>query len=445
MFIVFLLVAPLTSLAGCAMATGVHIANDFVKHIVREVSPYWMLVILPPGLAFIVWFCERYLPGIEGSGIPKTIAAYRKVGCAHEAPTSLWDDMWNGGFSKTFLSLKLAISKLTVTILLALIGASVGPEGPMVLIGASIASAFAKYATLPFFFQKAAIASGAAAALTTAFNSPAGGLAFAIEEVAGEFEYFNFRLPIIACVALTGLVTNNIPGFGNVFLGERLEPYHPGDWLAVPVLGIVLGIMGGCFARCMAEGAKFRKRHPELARKYSVAFAGVMGLVVVMLGLWTNGIVFGPGDEYSNYLLNAVKGGTIPDEPIMWLYGPLKFLSTLATAITNVSGGLFVPGYSVGIGLSVYLARVCSWVAPETVLVYGMIAYFSGFTQGPFNATLIGMEITAMSVHKAPGALMCAVIAALASKLVCPYPFYTYMGRIGNQPVPAPEVRHRQV
>jgi len=33
-------------------------------------------------------------------------------------------------------------------------------------------------------------------------------------------------------------------------------------------------------------------------------------------------------------------------------------------------------------------------------------------------------------------ALMVSVIAAFASKIVCPYPFYAYLVRVGNQPIP---------
>ena len=438
MFLVFLAVGPLIGLAGVALTAGIHFSETWI-HTLYGASPYIFFFTLPAGLPLLLWISDRYFPGVDGSGIPKAVVAYRKanVPTAGPEPTSIWSDMFNGGVFN-MLTLKLMLAKYFITLLVIMCGGSMGPEGPMVFIGACIASSLAKYAKLRFNHQKNAIAAGSAAALATAFNSPMGGIAFAIEEISGEYEYFHTRTVIVVLVVLATMTSTSIPGFGNVFLGERLAPFHGTDLLAAPIIGVCLGTMGGLFARAVAEGAKFRKRHPVLAKRYHYPFAAAMGLLVALLGVWTDGMVFGPGESMSNKILNSASDGSIPsDDTLLHLYGIFKLVATLASALTTLTGGLFVPGHSVGIGFGVYMTYLCPWATQETVLVYSMIGYFSGFTQGPFNTALIGVEITAMAVSKVPGALLVGLIASLVSKYVCRFPFYQFMGRIGGQAVPA--------
>jgi len=85
-------------------------------------------------------------------------------------------------------------------------GTSVGPEGPAVQIGASIAAALQKLTDLPFFYPKGAIMGGAAIALSAMFNAPLTGLAFAIEELAGQYDHFGMRITVVASVGIGGLV-----------------------------------------------------------------------------------------------------------------------------------------------------------------------------------------------------------------------------------------------
>lgn len=435
-FVLFLLVGPLIGLTGIALAEGIHFAEYVVHDLIYANVKYLLFLTLPLGLPLLIFMQDRFFPGVEGSGIPKAIVAYRKANLPAAPAASLWDDLWNGGWSTKFLSLKLFLAKYFVTVTAIMVGCSVGPEGPMVFLGCCIASAMAKIINMPWFHQKSAILAGSCASLAAAFNSPMGGLAFGVEEISGEYEVFSMRAVAVAVVALSSVLVAAIIGPGHVFLGARTAPWQVSDIFAAPIIGAVLGVVGGLFARIVAESAKFRKLNPELVKKYNYPFAAAMGLFVAMLGMWADGMVYGPGETMSNRILNEASNGGLSSDFLLHIYGPLKFLATLACAITNLSGGLFVPGHSVGIGFGVYMTYLCPWATKETVIVYSMIGYFSGFTQGPWNTALIGVEITAMGIDKVPGALVTGIVAAMVSKIVCPYPFYTYVGRVGSQDVP---------
>jgi len=83
-------------------------------------------------------------------------------------------------------------------------------------------------------------------ALASLFNAPLTGLVFAIEEIGGQFEYFGQRISVVAIVAIGGLVTSSIHGYEPYF-GLRDNPFDVMEWGAVPIVGILCGLLGGAF------------------------------------------------------------------------------------------------------------------------------------------------------------------------------------------------------
>jgi H+/Cl- antiporter ClcA len=91
----------------------------------RAWSPRLQLrrVVLWIGAVAVAVVAILFAPGLQGSGIPQTIAALQ---IADEAARS------------RLLSLRIAFGKLALTLIGLLSGASVGREGPTVQIGAMI-------------------------------------------------------------------------------------------------------------------------------------------------------------------------------------------------------------------------------------------------------------------------------------------------------------------
>ncbi|HWU04464.1 MAG TPA: chloride channel protein, partial [Novosphingobium sp.] len=76
-------------------------------------------------------------------------------------------------------------------------------------------------------------------------------------------------------------------------------------------------------------------------------------------------------------------------------FGPAKFLSTLATALSGAPGGIFAPSLSVGAGLGQGLALLFPATPPGAVVVLGIVGYFAGVVRAPLTAVIIVMEMTA--------------------------------------------------
>lgn len=147
----------LIGLAAVLLAKGSEYAAQLNKAMFSAL-PLLPFVVLPCGFALLAYVGTRFAPGTKGSGIPQTIAAL-------EATVIVKDS--------TLLSARIAIGKALLTLAGVTIGASIGREGPMVQIGASIMHVF--YGRGPFKSasqRRILILSGGAAGIAAAFNTP---------------------------------------------------------------------------------------------------------------------------------------------------------------------------------------------------------------------------------------------------------------------------------
>jgi len=58
-------------------------------------------------------FCGgQFFKGTAGSGLPKTLLAFRLANIKPtRAPENIWDDIWNGGIYEFHISLRVAVCK----------------------------------------------------------------------------------------------------------------------------------------------------------------------------------------------------------------------------------------------------------------------------------------------------------------------------------------------
>src|SRR5262247_3598124 len=126
-------------------------------------APWGVLVILAPmigavGVAFIV---GTFAPEAKGHGVPEVMEAiYYKEGRIRPA---------------------VAVVKSIASALSIGSGGSVGREGPIVQIGAAFGSTLGQLIRMPAHQRIVLVAAGSGAGIAATFNSPMGGIAFAIE------------------------------------------------------------------------------------------------------------------------------------------------------------------------------------------------------------------------------------------------------------------------
>ena len=387
------------------VAVGLAYCSDEATRLNRWLwtgRPLISFVLLPVAFAALSWICVRYFPGAQGSGIPQAIAAME--GEDRAQPRGL-------------LSLRIMVGKVAMTLAGLAAGASIGREGPTVQIGASIMHAFYGRGPQGEQQRRTLILAGGAAGIAAAFNTPLAGIMFAIEELSSH-HVFKANSSTLITVVLSGLVSLSLLGnytyFGST--GAAL------DWrssaLAIVICGIAGGLAGGLFSRLLI---KWRSLLPAsvaaVVQSHPHAWAAICGIGVALLGLATDGMVFGTGYAPTRTILE--ESAALP-----WLFGAAKFGATLLSSASGIPGGIFAPSLAVGAGLGDNIPTLLPALAPHSAIVLlVMAAYLSGVTRAPLTSFIIMMEMTD-SHHMLMPLMATALIASAASKKVCATPLY---------------------
>jgi H+/Cl- antiporter ClcA len=392
----------LVGLAAVALAWGSEHAARLNRWLWTD-RPLVPFLLMPAAFAFFSWICRRFFPGAQGSGIPQTIAAMEGPPVAQP---------------KALLSLRILAGKMLLTIGGLAAGASIGREGPTVQIGASIMHAFYGRGPLSGEAQRRIlIVAGGAAGISAAFNTPLAGIMFAIEELSSR-HVFNANSSTLITVVLSGLISLAMVG-NYTYFGSTAAAL---DWRfgigAVLACGIAGGLAGGLFSRLMiGVSVGMPWRIGVFARTRPHAWAAACGFAVAVLGLFTDGMVFGTGYEPTRMTLE--DSAALP-----WHFGVAKFAATLLSSAAGIPGGIFAPSLAAGAGFGDNLAALLPGMAPHSaIILLSMAAYLAGVTRAPLTSFLIMMEMTD-SHHMLLPLMGTALFASGASKLVCPVPLY---------------------
>ncbi len=359
---------------------------------------HWLPLILTPlAFAIVAFATARWAKEARGSGIPQIIAA-------SEHPESL--------HSARLIDFKVAISKLFLTLLMLLGGASVGREGPTVQVSAAFMVIVHRILKVPI--TAGVLIAGGAAGVAAAFNTPLAGVAFAIEELAAAYEQ-RVALLVMAAVMISGLTMIGIAG-DYVYFGALRSAIGLSQTLMIaPVVGIAGGIAGGLFSRIVLL---FSNPATGLASKIKarpILFAGVCGLIVGLVGVFSDGTTWGTGYVPAKLL---IEGGHLSR-----LFGPEKFIASIFTTLSGTPGGIFSPSLAVGAGLGNALAGLFPDSPSSAIALLGMAAYFVGVVRAPLTGVIILMETTASRSMILP-LFATALIADAVSALISPERIY---------------------
>ena len=365
---------------------------------VLDVSPFVSLALTPAGLAIAAALTRRFFPGSQGSGIPQAIAARH-----HAEPMA----------RLRLLSMRIAVGKVALTLLALATGAPAGREGPTVQVGASVMSSVGRIAGGRY---QGLILAGSAAGLAAAFNTPLAGIVFAIEEMSRSFEQRTSGL-VLAAVIVAGIASLALAGDYTYFGHTSASLASPADWAAVPLCGLLGGLMGGLFARSVVAVARgLPGRAGSLIRQHPILFAALCGLLVAVIGIVSGGTTYGTGYHEAKELLQGA--GQIPAS-----FGLLKMLATILCSVSGIPGGIFSPSLAVGAGFGANVAALLPHAPLGAVVLLGMAAYFAGVVQAPITAFVIVLEMTDNHAMAIP-VMAAALIGYGTSRLSGAEPIY---------------------
>ena len=406
-------------------------ASDAAFHVFQRItthSPWWALLLTPGIFALLAWLTSGVLKPTRGSGIPQVIAALDKA----DEP-----------FRKTNLSPAVSAGKLLLTSLSLLGGASVGREGPTVHVGASLMYLFGRW----FGFKDPRelshfLLAGGAAGIAAAFNTPLGGIVFAIEELSRRLQDRSSGL-MLAAIVIAGLVA--VSAFGNLSYFGRVRAEVLSWSLLLPgaLVALACGLLGGLMSRLMlASFTGLPDRFCAYRRKRPVTFAAICGFVVAVIAVVSDGAAVGVGHEHTKQLLDQATDPGGSHQPL--LFTGLKFIASWLSAWAGVPGGVFGPSLSLGAGLGADVAWLLDSPHGVALIALGMCGFLAAVTQTPITAMIIVMEMT--DGHNMVLSLMAsALLASLVSRMIS-RPLYSTMSllmmrslRDRTDPAPQPE------
>ena len=335
--------------------------------------PYWLFLTSPICFLGATWLVEKYAPAAGGTGIPQVIKAIKLE------PTCSKNEV------DYFLGLKVSLV-VTASSLLAVLGAgSLGREGPMVQIAASLFYYVGiKLSRIwPSNEHRSWILAGGAAGVAAAFNAPLAGVVFVIEELAQQ-HFHQFKSVVISAAIIGGVVSQWLSGkylyFGYPKIGIVLLSSIP--WAAL--VGIVCGILAYPFHRLLK--VNWRDKVPRYFRR-RLQFSVLMGLVMAFLANFVNSQSIGGGISIVEDLL--MEG----EKAKLGLFFS-RFIGTIASNLSGCAGGFLAPSLALGATIGSLFSTAFNYPNHNLMVLIGMAAFLSAVVRAPFTAWVIVMEMT---------------------------------------------------
>ncbi|MBI5258104.1 MAG: chloride channel protein [Burkholderiales bacterium] len=376
----------------------------------------------------LLWWTRRFAVGALGSGIPQVVRA-------------LEDDLDTAGRS-ALVSMRVSLHKVGLVAGGMLAGLSIGREGPTVQVGAGMMVEARRWLSRGSGIDAHDLmVAGAAAGIAAAFNTPLGGIVFALEQLSRRRSVSHSTL-VVAAIVLAGLVA--VAVFGNETYFGRLRVQSLSWSLLVPGVAVALsaGLAGGLFSRLMIVSSQgLPDRFSRWRRAAPLRFAAGCGLVVAVIGLVTQQATAGAGYAPTRALLEG-------QAELPALYSLLKFCATWVSAWSGVPAGVFAPSLAIGASIGHDVAQLAG-VGREAaipLIALGMVGFLAAVTGGPITAFIIVMEM--VSGHAMVLSLMaCALLSGGVARLIT-RPMYAELAALllpapaaaGPRPLPAGEV-----
>lgn len=377
----------------------------FGEHTLNKILDWhlWMIFIIAPvGFVLSWWLVKKYAPFAKGSGIPQVMAA---VDLANPKDNHLIYKL---------LSFRIIVIKILSSFILVSSGGAIGREGPTIQIAGSI---FRKvYEFLPEWWPKISkknmILTGAAAGLSAAFNTPLGGIVFAVEELSKTHINY-FKTALFTAVIIAGLTAQSFAG-SYLYLG-----YPKTDnvtlWIMFPII-FVSGICGILSSQLSVAMLKINRLKKKLKTDLSnIIFLIICGLIVAAIACFINRDILGSGKDIIERVLFTENKTEAWYVPVLRMFGP-------ALAFTSGgAGGIFAPALSTGASIGSVFAGVMKLTDNETnvLILAGMVAFLTGITRAPFTSAILVLEMTdrhSLIFHLMLAGMMSSIFSVLVSR-----------------------------
>jgi len=339
-------------------------------------------------------------------------------------------------------------------------GASIGREGGIVQLTATLASKLGQLAKWPPYRLRLLVGCGAASGVAAAYNAPIAGAVFAALIVLGNFS-MNLFAPLVFASVIASMVSRSFFGIRPWYV---VPPLEFTSVLQLPwflLLGFVCGVLGAIFLKMLRRSEeRFGQLHWPIYVKLALSGLLVGVIAIEFPGVWGNGYVATNRILHDQYDRLA--------QPWLYEYLPMtdavvvflaalflgKLLATVATVGSGAVGGVFTPTLFLGASLGALYGTVLHRfhgaleLPTSTFALVGMGSVLAATTRSPLLAMIMVFEIS-LDYSLMPPLMLGCVVSILVAGRLHPESIYTEtlrlrgleLGRETAQPGAAAEQR----
>lgn len=368
----------------------------------------WMIFIIAPiGFVLSWWLVKEFAPNAKGSGIPQVMAAVELANPKEHRKI------------RNLLSLKIIFFKILSSVILVIGGGAVGREGPTIQIAGSVFRKVNEYLPewWPKISKKNMIMTGAAAGLAAAFNTPLGGIVFAVEELSKTHINY-FKTALFTAVIIAGLTAQTLAG-SYLYLGyPKTNDVSLMVMFPIILVAATAGILASQLSVIMLKINSWKKKKLK-TDKANVIFLLICALIIASIAYFINREILGSGKEIMERVLFT------KDKHEDWYVPVLRMLGPALSFTSGGAGGIFAPALTAGASIGSVISGIIHLTPNETnvVILGGMVAFLTGITRAPFTSAIIVLEMT--DRHSLIFHLMLAgMVSSIASILVSRHSLY---------------------
>tara|TARA_Y100000589_G_scaffold40518_1_gene33927 strand:- start:3919 stop:5274 length:1356 start_codon:yes stop_codon:yes gene_type:complete len=371
------------SITSISFKAGIYFINNWRLDLLEKFPSFVVLPLfgmIGGGISGLL--IKKFAPAAKGSGVSQIMGFLRH--------------------KKVPMNLKVGLIKLISGIIAIGSGFPLGPEGPSVQMGGSVAWQMAQWLKAPKAFRRVIIAAGGGAGIAAVFSAPLGGFIYAIEELLN-----SARPVVLLLVVVTTFIADASADiiqalgldpkaggfdFNLGFLIQKeyspLIKFLPIDFIYLVVLGIIIGLVAELYSRYVLAMQIVGKKW------YKNKFVLKMSICGFALGSIYS---FLPSSFHNLDELQKIIAEKNTNIEIALLAVLVLFITTGLAAASGAPGGLFYPMLTLGASIGLIMGN---WVefatghAPSTYIFAGMGAFVAGCSRTPITAMFLAFALT---------------------------------------------------
>ena len=300
-------------------------------------------------------------------------------------------------------------------------GASIGREGLITQLTATVASKCGQWSKWPPYRLRLLVACGAAAGMAASYNAPITGAVFAAQIVLGNFS-MNLFAPLLVSSVVAAMMSR---GFFGLVQWYEVPQFDFTKLTQLPwfiLLGIFSGLLGAAFLKALHESE-------QLFSHWKLPLYVRLGSAGLLVGLIAIGFpeVWGNGYGATNRILHSQMPMSLTLIAGLLL---AKFVATTTTVGAGTVCGVFTPTLFLGAGLGslfgtiLHSPEIGSTLPVGAFALVGMGSMLAATTHSPLLAIVVIFELSLNYSIMPPLMLACA-ISTLVARRFYPESVYT--------------------